>query len=273
MSSFEIEDRLSNASPPAVASPSANRFSYLRRWRRPRPLAWAVVLVIGSVLAYGQFLRVEQHHKTPSPSCSVGWPYPYAWTDSPSGPLDHIRWRSLAGDVGWWFAMIIPVLIVAERLARRRRRGVRPSAKTLISVVAAAAMLSMWTDWMSLYHRFDYEPGLAVFELALLGVSFCWLHMVALGVTNSFSTVWERSSHLLTVVASYAFIGVTVIGFDLWLYSNGFMRSDNDLWEWLHWTMFFGAGVTLLFGSIVWLTGAARKIIDNYRNVSRSDSH
>lgn len=258
MSSIEIEDRLLNASTSAVTTPSANGISGQRRWRTPRPLACAVVLVIGSVLAYGQFLLVEQHHKTPPPSCSVGWPFPFAWQDSSSSPLDYIRWPSLAGDVGWWFAMLIPVWIIAERLAPRRRR-VRPSATSLISTTAAAVILLIWTDWMSLYPKFEDEQGLASFELARLCVGFCWLNMVALGVTSSFATVWSRSSNLFTAIATYALIGSTVLGVDMWLYLNGFMQSNNDLWILLSWTMPIGAGVTLLFGALVWLTAAVRE--------------
>ncbi len=51
------------------------------------------------------------------------------------------------------FAMIAPVLFIAERLVRH---GARPSAKTLISLVAAATIQLMCTHWES----FDltYEP-------------------------------------------------------------------------------------------------------------------
>jgi hypothetical protein len=154
--------------------------------------------------------------------------------------------------------MSIPVWIIAERLAPHRRR-VRPSATSLISTTAAAVILLIWTDWMSLYRKFEDEQGLASFELARLCVVFCWLNMVALGVTSSFATVWNRSSHLFTAVATYALIGLTVLGVDMWLYFNGFMQSNNDLWILLSWTMSIGAGVTLLFGALVWLTAAVRE--------------
>lgn len=156
--------------------------------------------------------------------------------------------------------MIAAVLIFAERLARLRR----PYAKTLISSLAAAAILLSWNE--SLFSATgSIEPGRAAFELALLIVCFSCLHLVVLGVIESFATVWNRSSNLLIAIASYIFIGATVFGFDLFLYSNRFMRSDNDPWDWLNWTMAGGAVVTLLFGLIVWLTAAVRELIDNYR--------
>lgn len=270
MSEFRIDDRLFNASPSPVASSTPIQVTGRRWWWScPQPLTWAVVLGVGSVLAYGQFLRVEQHFKTTGPTYSLGWPYFYAMKWSPDGPLDGIRWRNLAGDIGWWFAMITPPMIIAERLARRR---CRPSAKTLMSASAAAAILLTWTDWMSHYFTIRYEPRRAAFELVLLVVCFCWLEIVALGVISTVAAVWHRSSHPFTLVASYTFIGLTVIGFDMWLYSNGFMRSENVLWDWLHWTMFFGAGVTLLFGALVWLSAAVSESIDNYRKLPRIDN-
>lgn len=156
--------------------------------------------------------------------------------------------------------MIAAVLLFAERLARLRR----PYAKTLISSLAAAAILLSWNE--SLFSATgSIEPGRAAFELALLVVSFSCLHLVVLGVIESFATVWNRSSNLFIAIASYIFMGATVLGFDLFLYSNRFIRSDNDPWDWLNWTMAGGAVVTILFGLIVWLTAAVRELIDNYR--------
>lgn len=264
MSSIEIQDRLLTASSSKVESPSANGVSYPRWWRTPSPFACAVALMVGSVLAYGQFVQVERHHKTPSPSCSVGWPYPYSWINSPVSPLEAIHWRSLAGDVGWWFAMVLSVLIVAAQLLPRRRRF-RPSAKILISATAAAAIQLLWTVWTSVYLTMEYEPGRAPFELALLVVDVCWLDIVVLGVISSLAIVWSRSSHLFTAVASYALIGMIVIGFDWWLYLNGLMQANDHPWIWLNLTMLNGAGVILLFGAMVWLTTVVRTIIENYR--------
>lgn len=137
----------------------------------------------------------------------------------------------------------------------------------------AVAILLIWTARVFLCELiFTYEPGRAAFDLVLLLVDFFWLQLIALGVVSTFDSVWNRSSHLYTAVASCTFISVTVVCCDVWLYSNGYMQSDN-VWECLLWTAFVGASVTLLFGAIVWLTAAVRALIDKYRKVPRSDGH
>jgi hypothetical protein len=50
------------------------------------------------------------------------------------------------------------------------------------------------------------------------------------------------------------------------------MRSDN-VREWLSWTLLIGAGVTLLFGALVWLSVTVRGIIDYGKKLPRIDSH
>lgn len=164
--------------------------------------------------------------------------------------------------------MFVPVLITAERLAPRCRL----SAHSGFSLAAAVVILLLGTDWMSLRRRFDDEPGRAFFELARIAVGFCWLNLVALGVISSFTTIWNRSSALSTAVATYALIGLTMIGVDLWLYTNGFMRHQNELWIWLSLTISVGAVVTLIYGTLVWLTAAVRETIDNHRKIPSRDS-
>ena len=165
--------------------------------------------------------------------------------------------------------MITAVLIFAERLARRR---FRPDAQTLTSAMAAAAILLLWAEEL-FSPTVEFEPGRMAFELTLLVVSFSCLQMVVLGVMGSFATVWNRSSNLFIAVACYIFIGVIVFGLDALLSSHGLVRSDKDMWDWLNQTIIFGAGVTLLFGAIVWLTAAVREIIDNYRKLQRIERH
>ncbi len=79
--------------------------------------------------------------------------------------------------------------------------------------------------------------------------------------------MWNRSSDLSTAVATYALLGLTVLGVDLWLYANGFMQHQNELWVMLSVTIFVGAVVTLIYGTLVWLTAAVRETIDNHRKI------
>ncbi len=78
------------------------------------------------------------------------------------------------------------------------------------------------------------------FKLVVLVVVFGWLQIIAQAVISSLTIVWHRSSHVFTSVAIYTLIVVTAIGLDLWLHSNGFMRPDYDLREWLYYTIVFG---------------------------------
>ena len=94
-----------------------------------------------------------------------------------------------------------------------------------------------------------------------------------MAVISGFAVVWNHSSHPFTLVASYIFIVLAVTGIDVWLYSNGFVRSDSVLRGWLPCTLLVGAGVVLLFGTFVWLSAAVRGMIDNGRKLPRIDSH
>ncbi len=114
-----------------------------------------------------------------------------------------------------------------------------------------------------------YEPERAPFKLVVLVVVFGWLQIIAQAVISSLTIVWHRSSHVFTSVAIYTLIVVTAIGLDLWLDSNGFMRPDYDLREWLYYTIMFAAGVTLLVGAMVWLSAAVRGILGNYSKLPR----
>jgi hypothetical protein len=234
--------------------------SMSRPWYRTHPLTWVILLVAGSQLVYGQFFHVSDYFKSPAPSYRVGWPDSYAVKWSPSGPLDQLDWHCLAADVGWWFVLITPPLILSERLARRQ---FHLSLKAALSVLAAGAVLLCWTDWSYYWWVVTDRPiqGTLSFDLALLFVRFCWFWIVALAAANSITTIWKRSSNALTRVASYVSIGLAVVGVCFWLYSNGFGPGNVGIQWWLPSVLLVGTGVLLSFGLLVWLSSTLAALL------------
>ena len=153
-------------------------------WYRLHPVTWVVFLVTGTGLFYAQFVHVEWIFHGMRLHYFRGWPRFYTGeSGSPSGPFPGIYWFDLAVDIMWWLAMVLPPLILSERLARRHFRF---SLKTLLGTVSVAAVLLSQLNWRNIA-SFVAEPGGGglVFVVSMVFATFCWLLVAAWAICST----------------------------------------------------------------------------------------
>jgi len=159
-------------------------------WYRLHPVTWVVFLVTGAGLFYAQFVHVDWIFHGMRLHYFRGWPRFYTGeSGSPSGPFPGIYWFDLAVDILWWLAMVLPSLILSERLARRHFRF---SLKTLLGTVSVAALLFSQLNWRNI-GSFVAEPGGGwVFAVSIIFASFCGLLMIAWAICGTCELVYRR---------------------------------------------------------------------------------